>query len=247
MKARILFHGATVLVLVATFAAAQTPATPKKPTTPASTGETHDREGTTPSVSEGEVHSGATTGKRQHGPVLTSAAPAEPAGHSADRESSAPSVSEVTMGSGQTTDRKSGSVIVVDREASSGMATGRRQHEPVLAPAAATQQNGQTTNLPSLKSMGSAHATESLATSAPGSDGQKQGASSNPMYQDKGTAGTNPLYQSKDKQAAPKPSTGHDTVEYKDGEDMTTRYRPGNNKTAKTKPATSTGTTPPSR
>lgn len=32
--------------------------------------------------------------------------------------------------------------------------------------------------------------------------------------------------------------TTHDVVEYKDGEDMTTRYRPGNNKTTTALPAT---------
>jgi hypothetical protein len=138
--------------------------------------------------------------------------------------------------SGQASGRKSGSVIAVDREASSGMASGRRQHEPVLA---ATD-----------KSLGSAHAIESVTTPEPPTDAksdQTQKASSNPLYKDKGVAGTNPLYEAKDKQAAPKPSTSHETVEYKDPEDMTTRYRPGNNKTSKVKPTSSTGTTPPSQ
>lgn len=193
MKARIVFHGAAVLVLVATVvAAAQAPATPKKP------------------------------------------APAASTGQSADRESSAPSVSEVTMKSGQANDRKSGSVIVLDREASSGMATGRRQHEPILTTAD--------------KSLGSAHATESVnATEPAAKSGKMQNASSNPLYKDNASAGNNPLYESNDKQSAPRPSAGHDTVEHKDGEDMNTRYRPGNNKTSKVKATSGTGTTPPSR
>lgn len=173
--------------------------------------------------------------------------PATPApkGQSADRESSAPSVSEVTMGK-QATDRKSGSVIVLDRdtasghasgrEVSSGMATGRRQHEPVL--------------LSDDKSLGSAHATESLAAPTQADKakgGQMQNASTNPLYKDNKSVGTNPLYESKDKQAAPKPGTNHDVVEYKDPEDMTTRYRPGNNKTSKIKPTSDSTSTSPNK
>ncbi len=48
------------------------------------------------------------------------------------------------------------------------------------------------------------------------------------------TTGVNPLYESKDK-ANLKPNAGASNVQpYKDGEDMTTRYRPGNNKTTRT-------------
>ncbi|MGA8088115.1 MAG: hypothetical protein WCA10_12470 [Terracidiphilus sp.] len=36
----------------------------------------------------------------------------------------------------------------------------------------------------------------------------------------------------------------HEVVEYKDPEDMTTRYRPGNNKTSKLKPSVGSATTP---
>jgi hypothetical protein len=225
MKARILFHGTAVLVLVAAVvAAAQAPSTPKKPATAASTGQSADRESSAPSVSEREAQSGHASGKRQYSPVSTSA----------DRESSAPSVSEVTMKDAQASDRKSGSVIVLDRESSSGMMTGRRQHEPVLKSAD--------------KSLGSAHATESVNAPAPAADakgGNMQNASSNPMYKENTQSGTNPLYESKDKQAAAKPGTGHETVEYKDPEDVTTRYRPGNNKTTTVKPTS--GTTPPSK
>ena len=198
MKARIVFHGVAVLVLLTTVAAAQTPAKPAKPA---------------------------------------------PAGQSADRESSSPSVSEVTMANKSTTERKSGSVIVLDRDAasgkasgrevSSGMATGRRQHEPMV--------------LATDKSLGSAHATESLAAPAQADTAkgsQLQNASTNPMYKDNTSAGNNPLYESKDKQAAPNPGSSHETVEYKDPEDMTTRYRPGNNKTSRIKPST---TNPPAK
>ena len=94
------------------------------------------------------------------------------------------------------------------------------------------------------KSLGSAHATESLNASPMGKnelqqiaknhDGAKNGAQSNPMYKDTGMAGTNPLNESKDKAAVnPAPKPHEETVEYKDPEDMTTRYRPGNNKTSK--------------
>ncbi len=58
------------------------------------------------------------------------------------------------------------------------------------------------------------------------------------MYKDNKSTGSNPLYESKEKQAAPNPGASHEIVEYKDGEDMTTRYRPGNNKTSKIKPST---------
>jgi hypothetical protein len=76
-----------------------------------------------------------------------------------------------------------------------------------------------------LQSAPSGHAT------APQGDA-KSAAQSNPMYKDSGNAGSNPLYQGKNKTAA-KSGSGHETVEYKDPEDMTTRYRPGNNKTTR--------------
>ncbi|MGA8088116.1 MAG: hypothetical protein WCA10_12475 [Terracidiphilus sp.] len=135
MKARIIFHGIAILVLLATVAAAQTSRKPAKPAA---------------------------------------------AGQSADRESSSPSVSEFTLGDRQTTNRKLGSVIVLDREAasgharvreaSSGMASGRRQYEQVVM----------ATN----KSLGSAHALEPLAAPTQADKakgGQMQNASTNPM------------------------------------------------------------------
>ena len=52
-----------------------------------------------------------------------------------------------------------------------------------------------------------------------------------PLHESHGNSGQNPLYEPKDKAAA-QPGTGAAEVQpYKDPEDMTTRYRPGNNKT----------------
>jgi hypothetical protein len=71
----------------------------------------------------------------------------------------------------------------------------------------ASVKNQHTTAQSSSKSMGSAHATESLT--------------------------------------APKPKAKTPAVEYKDPEDMTTRYRPGNNKTTKINGKSQNSTTPP--
>ncbi len=136
----------------------------------------------------------------------------------------------------QATDREAASAQANGREASSGMATGRRQHEPVV--------------IVTDKSLGSGHAIESLAAPTQADKakgGQLQNASTNPLYKDNQSAGSNPLYQSKDRQAAPKPGSSHEVVEYKDPEDMTTRYRPGNNKASKIKPTTDSTTTPQSK
>lgn len=140
-------------------------------------------------------------------------------------KSTQPSAREAS--SGMATGRKSGSIIVVDRdqasgkasgrEISSGMATGRRQHEPVTADVPPQ---------PAENARNSAHATESLSTD------KMANAHTNPMYQDKGQAGTNPLYESKDKVVTP-PSSGSTpapVVEYKDGEDATTHTRPTSKK-----------------
>ncbi len=156
------------------------------------------------------------------------------------------------QGNGIVSPRDPASGQASGREASSGMATGRRQHEPPIVVEA--------------NARSSAHATESLAaTDRTGMSGAQSNpmykesvnagempanrskvfatdpagntgsdASANPMYHDSGNAGTNPLYQSKGKVAA-KPATNAPAVQpYKDGEDMTTHYRPGNNKTSKT-------------
>jgi hypothetical protein len=106
------------------------------------------------------------------------------------------------------------------REASSGHASGRQDQFPKASGA---------------KSLGSAHATESLdsaAASGTAKRGQMGSAQPNPMYKSSGQSGENPLHESKDKTLAP-PNTGAPrAVQYKDPEDMTTRYRPGNNKAA---------------
>jgi hypothetical protein len=64
---------------------------------------------------------------------------------------------------------------------------------------------------------------------------------------DRGNTGNHPLNESKDK-AASKPVAGASTTsQYKDPEDMTTRYRPGNNKTttkSPVKPKSSAGSSP---
>jgi hypothetical protein len=119
--------------------------------------------------------------------------------------------------------RQTSSGHAMGREASSGMATGRRQYQGGQATErksgsvvaadfdsksrVTTSQPG---SQPAAKSLGSAHATESL-----------------------GASGENPLYEGKDKTAAAPAAHSHEVVEYKDGEDMTTRYRPGNNKTTR--------------
>jgi hypothetical protein len=87
------------------------------------------------------------------------------------------------------------------------------------------------------KSMGSAHATESLT--APKSKGNAK-----PQNEADHNSGVNPLFEAKDKTAA-RPSKGTPTVEYKDPEDMTTRYRPGNNKTTKIESKPKSSATPP--
>ena len=99
------------------------------------------------------------------------------------------------------------------REAASGMATGR-----------ITDKEGAHD---SLNARNSAHATESVAPSAPADNKKMGNAHSNPLYQSNGNSGQNPLHQAKDKTngAAPAPQA------YKDGEDQTTRTRPGNKKT----------------
>jgi hypothetical protein len=142
-----------------------------------------------------------------------------------------------TSSAGTASDRKSGSVIVLDREASSGQASGRQDQFPKASGAIADQ--GAEGPQAQLIARNSAHATESVAAQS-GSDqkhnGSMAGAQSNPLYQPTGNSGANPLYESKDKSAlrtngnaAPAPQ------QYKDGEDGTTRTRPGNNEPAANK------------
>ena len=137
------------------------------------------------------------------------------------------------IASGQSSGRKSGQVNSADFKVTADASTDR-QHQPAI--------------VTSDKSLGSAHAVESVYATPGQSDSGSEKAASNPIYKDNTNQGTNQLYQGKDKNAAaPAPSKGvdglehsHETVEYKDPEDMTTRYRPGNNKTTKSnKPAPS--------
>jgi hypothetical protein len=73
---------------------------------------------------------------------------------------------------------------------------------------------------------------------ASGASSVNEGKKPNPLYEDKGS-GTNPLYEGHDAMAKGKGS--HGVVQYKEPEDMTTRYRPGNNKTTKTQSKGKTG------
>jgi hypothetical protein len=57
-------------------------------------------------------------------------------------------------------------------------------------------------------------------------------AGGNSQTAQKGNSGVNPVYESKDK-ANLKPNAETAPAQYKDPEDMTTRYRPGNNKTTR--------------
>ena len=74
------------------------------------------------------------------------------------------------------------------------------------------------------------------------SGGNMQTVKSNPLYKDNASQGNNPLYQGRDSvDKAPtgtQPTGSANTVEYKDPEDKTTRYTPGNNKTTKIQPPT---------
>jgi hypothetical protein len=70
----------------------------------------------------------------------------------------------------------------------------------------------------------------------------KNNQSSNLLYEANDKGGNNPLLENRDRDSAaqvPKSSASgrdhtHATVEYKDPEDTTARYRPGNNKISKT-------------
>jgi len=81
------------------------------------------------------------------------------------------------------------------------------------------------------KSMGSAHATESLSTSK--GNGAQNSKTAAPYFKDNENSGSMPQSEAKNKAAGPKKPGVSATTQYKDPEDMTTRYRPGNNKTAK--------------
>jgi hypothetical protein len=107
----------------------------------------------------------------------------------------------------------------------SGAQPAAGQNQPAAAPQ------------PNSKSMGSAHATESLTAPKPKGKAKQQNTADH-------RSGENPLFETKDKTAA-KPSKGTSTVEYKDPEDMTTRYRPGNNKTTRIESKSPSSAAPP--
>lgn len=209
LKTRIVFHGVAVLFLLAVVAAAQEPKDKKNPApAPQSSG----RESSTPSVSEREAASGMATGRKSGSVVVL------------DRESSQPSVSEAGISareasSGMATGRKSGAIHSADfnrsvstaRETGSGMATGR------MAKPSQTNSDGNSS------SRNSAHATESIEAA------DTDQVHTNPLYTPRGNEEANPLAQSKTKPAAGG-SSSHEVIEYKDGEDGTTRTRPGNKK-----------------
>jgi hypothetical protein len=107
----------------------------------------------------------------------------------------------------------------------------------MLTGAWATAQSGNAAN----KKAGDTPAPSPAATTEKKTKttGSMQNAQSNPLYKDNKLEGTNPLYEGRDSAARTQaPSHGatatHDVVEYKDGEDATTRYRPGNKKATKT-------------
>ena len=225
MKPRIVFHVVAVVVLATAVAAAQSHKENTKPSQPAAS---QDRQYSAPSVSEREAGSGMATGKRQHQPMKISQELADDSATTGSG-SSQPSgfqsgvVTARETSSGMATGRRSGSVVVVNddseitaREAGSGMATGNQ-----------AQFN------PREYSRNSAHAAESL-DGASKDAGKVSQAQSNPMYKDGGLQGSNPMYQGKDRTAAPSSGgNGSKPAEYKDGEDGTTRARPGNHKPAK--------------
>ncbi|MGA7859266.1 MAG: hypothetical protein WCA11_15125 [Terracidiphilus sp.] len=148
--------------------------------------------------------------------------------------------------------RKSGAVIAADFKGSGQASTDREGGGPIISEVTATDKaNGQAAAFPSFKSMGSAHATESLATAPPQGKNeldQLYDRKANPHTALREHEGVNPLFEAKDKDAVAPPSKSaslehsHETVEYKDPEDMTTRYRPGNNKTTKDSKPPSSGT-----
>jgi hypothetical protein len=83
------------------------------------------------------------------------------------------------------------------------------------------------------------HNQASVQQSGGGARNSKPAA---PIYKDNHNTGTNPLYESKDATVRRK-KPGGSQVQYKDHEDMMTRYRPGNNKTTAVKSSTPQGGT----
>jgi len=145
--------------------------------------------------------------------------------------------------SAQPADRKSGAVIAADFKTSGQSSSERGRDIPSVSEVTASDKaSGQAAAFPSFKSMGSAHATESVA--APAHQGKNEldqlyDKKSSPASASQDKTGVNPLFEQNDKDAVAAASNrsnlahSHETVEYKDPEDMTTRYRPGNNKTTR--------------
>ena len=252
---------AAAFLMLAVLAVAQAPATSKtaKP-----------RDAASGQASGRDVQTGISTGRRQYQPISTREASAAPTNPEATTSVQTAREASSGMATGR---REAASGQASGREAQSGMATGRRQYQPLpirdasAAPTSPEATNSVQTAREASSGMAtgrksgsviaadfdyknaknSGHATEKLDVAPEGTGNAKPSpVSSNPMYKDGGNVGENPLYQGKDKTAAaPKPTaTGHDVVEYKDGEDGTMRYRPGNNKTAKTT-GKGNGTAPP--
>jgi hypothetical protein len=182
-----------------------------------------------------------------------------PSTQPADRESGAVIAADFKAAGQSSTPRgrdiPSVSEVTVSAKTSGQGSSDREGGGPIISEVTATDKtNEPAPSFPSFKSMGSAHATEAVAplphqdkneldqlydkNPNPSSTSQDK-AGVNPFYEDNSHQGTNPLFEGRDKDAAaaaPKPSNqahSHETVEYKDPEDMTTRYRPGNNKTTK--------------
>ncbi len=170
---------------------------------------------------------------------------------SSERGRDIPSVSEVTVTaktggqptSGRGRDNPSISEVTAGAKTSGQASSDREGEGPIISEVTATdKKEGQAAAFPSFKSMGSAHATEAVAPQPHQGKNeldQLYDKNPNPPSTSEAREGVNPLFEAKDKDAvaaAPKPSNqahSHETVEYKDPEDMTTRYRPGNNKTTK--------------
>ncbi len=116
MKARIIFHGVAILVLLTTVAVAQTPVKPAKPA-PAS--QSADRESSAPSVSEVTMGNKQTTDRKSGSVIVLDREAAS--GHASGREAS----------SGMATGRRQYQPVVISNDKSLGSA---HATEPLAAP-----------------------------------------------------------------------------------------------------------------
>lgn len=103
--------------------------------------------------------------------------------------------------------RKSGSIIMHDREAQTGQASGRKDGAIQSADFPSSSQD---------KTLGSAHATESRGPA----NGARQGE--NPLYQGNGGAGTNPIYRPAGQAGATSHSAATGRVDYRESDDTIT-------------------------